>query len=263
MIAITLFLTMPLAQHINGGLLAAGITSGPATVKADKKLQVLLITSSGLHCALNNVDKGNPQSATDIKSIYLPLASIWSFGDIQSTLEKANPDIIVLQSSVLANNSKTSNSRMRLRHLKRYWITKLSLLHPLIERTLINLQCALNSLDHDDWNRWLDIGVLNKTLRTENVPEQVEFLQRLASLQKPVIIINQPQPSRAHSFKRVVDESVNHIVSNAGDINSIIQINYTTVHPDSSFYDPYHPKPELSSVFNRWFNKEINRLIKQ
>lgn len=261
LIATTLVLAPPLAQHMNGGLLSVGITPASAAELTANKIQALLITSSGLYCALKNSKARNLNTKTDIKSIYHPAASIWSFNDIQRTMIKAAPDIIILQGSLLANNRKLPYKSVLLQNLKRYWITNFSQLHPLIESSLIKLQCTFDSLDHDLWMPQLIKSTSEKAQHHKNLQEQATFLKTLTSQNKPIIIVNQPYPSMAKNYMRTVTESVNRIVRDAGATESVTIVSSTSVYPDTFFYDPFHPKPMLSTDFTKWFHAQVEQLI--
>lgn len=263
LIATTLVITLPLAQHVNGGLLSVGMTPDPASELPQNKIQALLITSSGLYCTLNNSKARSLHTKIDIKSIYHPAASIWSFNDIERTMKSAAPDIIILQGSLLANNRKLPYKSVFLQHLKRYWITKMSQFHPLIESSLVKLQCTFDSLDHDLWVPKLKISTTEKAQHHKYLPEQVAFLKTLISQNKPIIIINQPFPSMANNYMKAVTKAVDRIVRDAGAKESVITISSTSIYPDTFFYDPFHPKPRLSTDFTQWFHAEVERLIEK
>lgn len=248
---------------MNGGLLSAGTNPERISETAENKIHALLITSSGLYCALNDSEDRSLHKKTIITSIYHPAASVWSFNDIQRALTNSTPDIIIVQGSLLANNRKMPYKSVMLQHLKRYWFTQLSQFHPLIHNSLVKLQCTFDSLDPDRWAPKLKKSIADKTQQQVNLPEQVAFLKTLINQNKPVIIVNQPYPSAANSYLKTVTQSVDQIVRDAGATDSVIRVMSTSEYPDTFFYDPFHPTPRLSKAFTGWFHFEIDRLLEK
>lgn len=263
-LALCVTVALPVFQLFSGGFLSAGIKPPHTENQPDTTLHGLIITSSGLHCALKNKKSHDRNNEIHLQSIYLPLASVSSFRGVEAAIGKAAPDFIVVQGSALVNNRKTTTARHWMRQLKRYWIVTLSGIHPSVESTFIKLQCALQSLDKKRWSHWVKQGTDNRSNPTsEDLNTRIEFINTLLEFNKPVFIVNQPHPQMAQSYKTVVNNAVARIIKSADAPDNVHQLDYTVVHRDSQFFDPYHPTPELTSIYIPWFNSRVIGQLQQ
>ena len=263
-LALFIIAALPTFQLLSGGLLSGVVRSSPAENHSDKNLHGLLITTSGLYCALNNGRSNRAENIISLQSIYMPLASVSSFTNLENAIAKANPDFIVVHGSVLTGNQKTTKARLWLRQLKQFWIATLSDIHPLVKNTFIKLQCTFGSLDEALYGKHVKLGKESQSTTTNTeLHSQLEFFKTLLSFNKPIIVANQPHPHIAQTYKTLVNNSVARIIEKTGVSDPAHQLDYSVIHPNSFFYDPYHPTPELTDLYIAWFNSQVIRLLKQ
>lgn len=264
-IAIVMFITLPAIQHFNGGLLSAALKpSAELRAKSKQKKSGLLLTSSGLYCTLNNGTPRLTDPNFNFQSLYLPLASVSSFAKVESALARVQPDFIILQGSVLTRNPETKRSRNWLHQLKRYWIATLSSIHPAIRTAFVRLQCSFATLERDQWQSAAESGKANHLSQPPYAAEkQRDFIRKMLSYNKPILITNQPIPHIGKSYKELVDSALQTILKPISAGNNFHILHYPTIHDDSLFYDPYHLKSQLGGIFSEWLDHEASKLIIQ
>jgi len=261
--ALLIIIAFPVLQIFSGGLLSAGINFTSLGDEATESARGLLITSSGLYCALKNDQSGNTAAAVDLQSIFLPGSSVLSFAGVTGAIEKAKPDFIVLQGAVLTKKARFSKPRRWVHQLKRYWIVTLSSIHPFVESVFLKLHCTFSSVDESTWDGYVEAEIVKlQSLSSSDKKVQEEFVNTLLAFGKPVIIVNQPYPGVAQDYRQVISNAVTRVISRVRTAEHVHQLRYRAVHGNSQFPDPFHPSPELSTIFSRWFNNEVNRLIK-
>jgi len=60
-----------------------------------------------------------------------------------------------------------------------------------------------------------------------------------------------------------ISKSIDTLLGNLENRDSIHHLQYPATLSDSMFYDPFHPTRELSIIFNKWLSSELQSIFEK